>query len=149
MKNANLHAAKVNKNDEFFTTLHDIVSEMRNYTQYFRDKVIYCPCDKEFNIGKSNFVKYFMAVFHTLGIRKLICTQYNPNGQGQLQVIDFANHGFKWEYHGEYKDGTDINIEDTLEPGEKKTITISVKANELALEDTYSFKFDIKSAFRR
>lgn len=107
--NSNLHAARVNKNDEFFTTLPDIVSEMRNYTQYFRDKVIYCPCDKAFNVGKSNFVKYFMAVFHTLGIRKLICTQYNPNGQGQLQVIDFANHGFKWEYHGEYKDGTDID----------------------------------------
>ena len=52
-------------------------------------------------------------------------------------------------YKAVYKDGTDINIEDTLEPGEKKTITISVKSNEYALEDTYSFTFDIKSAFRR
>ena len=108
-KNSNLHAARVNKNDEFFTSLDDVTKEMKNYKKYFVGKTIYCPCDKAFNLGRSNFVTYFMGVFHDCGIGKLICTQYNPNGQGQMQVVDFANHGFKWEYHGEYGDGTKID----------------------------------------
>ena len=107
--NSSLRVAQANKNDEFFTQFNDIVKEMKNYTKYFAGKVIYCPCDKAFNLGRSQFVTYFLALFHTLGIKKLICTQYNPNGQGQMQVVDFANHGFKWEYHGEYEDGIKID----------------------------------------
>ena len=107
--NSNLSAAKINKNDEYFTGLGDIVKELKHYTNQFKDKVVYCPCDKAFNLGRSKFIEYFLAIFHIIGLKKLICTQYNPNGKGEMKVVDFANRGFKWEYHGEYKDGSKID----------------------------------------
>ena len=107
--NSNLHAAKINQNDEFYTSLGDIIKEIKHYKKYFNGKVIYSPCDKAFNCGRSNFVEYFLSVFHDLGLKKFICTQYNPNGCGKMKVIDFEKHGFMWEYHGEYSDGTKID----------------------------------------
>ena len=107
--NSNLHAAKVNKNDEFYTTLKDITRELGHYSEHFKDKIVYCPCDKVFNLGRSNFAEYFISMFHNLGIKKLICTQFNPNGCGEMKVVDFSNHGFKWEYNGEYPDGGEID----------------------------------------
>ena len=55
MRNSNLLAAKINKNDKFFTQLVDIEKELSHYTDQFKGKVIYCNCDTE----ESNFVKYF------------------------------------------------------------------------------------------
>ena len=107
--NSNLNAAKINKNDEFYTSLGDIIKEIKHYKKYFKGKVIYSPCDKAFNCGRSNFVEYFLSVFHDLGLKKFICTQYNPNGCGKMKIIDFEKHGFMWEYHGEYSDGTKID----------------------------------------
>ena len=47
-KNANLSAAKANKNDEFYTQWIDIEREMGAYLDYdpnvFRDKVVLLPC---------------------------------------------------------------------------------------------------------
>ena len=111
----NLTKAKREKNDEFYTRLEDITAELRHYKEYFKGKVIYCPCDKLFNIGQSNFGKYFLSQFHELGIKKLICTQWNPNGVGLVKEYDFITNGFKWEYNGEKKDNepvdeSDINI---------------------------------------
>lgn len=45
MKNTNLHAAKVNKNDEFYTRIEDIARELYNYKCHFKDKTVYCNCD--------------------------------------------------------------------------------------------------------
>ena len=73
MKNANLHAAKVNKNDEFYTQLSDIEKELKNYSYFFKDKVVYCNCDDCF---ESNFFKYFALNFNRLGLKKLITTCY-------------------------------------------------------------------------
>ena len=39
MKNANLHAAKVNKNDEFYTQLSDIEKELKNYSYFSKTKL--------------------------------------------------------------------------------------------------------------
>ena len=43
--NKNLHKAKRQKNDEFYTQLSDIENELRHYTGYFPGKVVYCNCD--------------------------------------------------------------------------------------------------------
>ena len=40
--NRNLHKAKANKKDEFYTQLKDIESELKHYKDHLRDKVVYC-----------------------------------------------------------------------------------------------------------
>lgn len=107
--NSNLTKAKKEKNDEFYTRLEDITSELKHYKEFFRDKIIYCPCDKLFNIGFSNFGRYFISQFQELGIKKLICTQWNPNGAGLVKEYDFTGHGFKWVYNGEEIDKDKID----------------------------------------
>jgi len=77
MKNKNLHEAKKNKKDEFYTQLEDIEKELKHYTDYFKDKVVYCNCDSE----DSNFVKYFINNFENLGLKKLIAISYVEDGQ--------------------------------------------------------------------
>ena len=77
MPNTNLHQAKKNKNDEFYTQYADIEREMNAYLEYnpdvFRGKTILCPCDDPL---WSNFTKYFAQNFSAFGIRKVICTSY-------------------------------------------------------------------------
>ena len=48
-----LRKAKTNKNDEFYTQLLDIESELKNYKNHFKDKVIFCNCD---DARVSNFL---------------------------------------------------------------------------------------------
>lgn len=42
MANRNLHRAKKQKKDEFYTQLSDIEKELKHYTEHFRDQVVYC-----------------------------------------------------------------------------------------------------------
>lgn len=85
MSNTNLHTAKRGKNDEFYTMYQDIEKELVNYPDAFRDKVVYCNCDSP---DKSNFVKYFLDNFDTLGLKRLIATCYNPEGKGKLLIYE-------------------------------------------------------------
>lgn len=78
-KNKNLHKAKKEKNDEFYTLLSDIEKEMVWYKDFFKDKVVYCNCD---DARESNFFKYFSENFELLGLKKLITTGYIPGGHG-------------------------------------------------------------------
>ena len=55
-KNNNLHSAKRNKCDEFYTQLADIEKELMHYKAFFKGKVVYCNCD---DARESNFFKYF------------------------------------------------------------------------------------------
>ena len=78
-KNSNLHGAKTNKNDEFYTQLGDIENELKHYKNHFKDKVVFCNCDDP---KKSNFFKYFAYNFYPLGLKELICTCYkNASGE--------------------------------------------------------------------
>lgn len=40
--NKNLHKAKANKKDEFYTQLSDIERELKHYKKHFKNKVVYC-----------------------------------------------------------------------------------------------------------
>ena len=75
--NNNLHSAKVNKNDEFYTQYHDIEKEMNSYLEYnpqaFAGRTILLPCDDP---EWSNFTKYFAQNFERFGLKKLISTSY-------------------------------------------------------------------------
>jgi len=46
--NRNLHQAKTNKKDEFYTQLVDIENELRHYAEHFRGKVVYCNCQEKY-----------------------------------------------------------------------------------------------------
>ena len=84
-KNANLHKAKAEKNDEFYTRLEDIEAEMKNYRDQFKDKVVLCNADDP---EWSNFFRYFAINFTFLGLKKLISTHYEPNGKSYALIVD-------------------------------------------------------------
>ncbi len=43
--NNNLHQAKKDKKDEFYTQLVDIERELKHYKAHFKNKVVLCNCD--------------------------------------------------------------------------------------------------------
>ena len=71
--NKNLHNAKRDKNDEFYTQLSDIEKELRHYKEYFKDKTVLCNCDDP---RISKFFMYFSFNFEHLGLKKLITVCY-------------------------------------------------------------------------
>lgn len=88
-KNANLHKAKEEKNDEFFTQYADIENEVNAYLDYdenvFKDKTVLCPC----NDGPdSSFTKLFCDMFGIWGLKKLICVKYDRFGHGKAGILD-------------------------------------------------------------
>lgn len=83
--NANLHRAKKEKNDEFYTMLVDIEKELKYYERHFNGKVVYCNCD---DYRKSNFYVYFKTNFEHLGLKRLICTGYIKDGKGVYASYD-------------------------------------------------------------
>ena len=89
-KNSNLHAAKVAKNDEFYTLLTDIEKEISHYKDFFKGKVVYCNCD---DARESNFFKYFSKNFEFLGLKKLITTGYKAEGKGVVLVYEGDKNG--------------------------------------------------------
>lgn len=81
--NTNLHRANKEKNDEFYTRLTDIESELKHYATHFKDKVIFCNCDDPY---ESNFFKYFAMNFNFLKLKKLICTCYDDSPVAYTQL---------------------------------------------------------------
>ena len=96
MNNANLNAAKKEKNDEFYTLYEDIEAELQHYLGAFEGKIVYCNCD---NPEWSNFWKYFHINFEKLGLKKLTSTHYEMD-------IEKHGHPYKMEYTG----GNDTDI---------------------------------------
>ena len=68
-KNSNLHNAKRNRDDEFYTTYETVENEVSHYEEQFYDKVVYCNCDNPF---ESNFSKFFLKNFNRLHLSRLI-----------------------------------------------------------------------------
>lgn len=83
--NANLHKAKAEKNDEFYTRLEDIEAEMSHYRKYFKGKVVLCNCDDP---EWSNFFRFFALNFTFLCLKKLIATHYESNGKSYALIVD-------------------------------------------------------------
>ena len=101
--NESVTRARREKNDDFYTRIEDIEEEMWEHRDFLKGKIVDCPCDKVFNEGRSEFVNYFTSLFHTLGLKKVIFTQYNPHGVGYKAEWDLEKCGYKWEYNGEYE----------------------------------------------
>lgn len=91
--NTNLRNAKKAKNDEFYTRIEDIENELKYYMDFFKDKVVYCNCDRAEGENQSNFFVYFTKYFNKLGLKRLICTTYNKSGKGRLCIYDGETDG--------------------------------------------------------
>jgi len=76
MSNKNLHKAKKEMNDEFYTKITDIEKELKHYKNHFKNKIVLCNCDDP---KESMFWKYFALNFNNLGLKKLITTHYEKD----------------------------------------------------------------------
>lgn len=93
MPNDNLHTARIEKNDEFYTRMEDIQRELNHYTKHFEHKTVLCNCDDPF---ESNFCKFFLRNFNFLKLKRLICTSYSGSPvigkeNEQLSLFDEEN----------------------------------------------------------
>lgn len=98
----NLHIAKANKQDEFYTRLEDIENELKHYKNHFKDKVVYCNCDDP---RVSNFFHYFSYNFEKLGLKKLITTCYKSQEMDLFSEND-SEQAIYLEYTGEKNGGS-------------------------------------------
>ena len=98
--NSNLSAAKVAKEDEFYTELSDIERELKHYKKHFKGKVVYLNCDDP---RVSNFFHFFSYNFEKLGLKKLIATCYKSQDVDLFSQND-AEEAVYLEYEGD-KDG--------------------------------------------
>ena len=110
--NRTLHIARYSKKDEFYTQLLDIESELKNYQEHFKNKVVFCNCDDPRN---SNFFKYFAHNFKKLGLKKLITACYK-NQETDLFIQEKSEKAIFLEYTGDSKGG---RIPDAEEMGIK------------------------------
>ena len=86
--NTNLHNAKRIKNDEFYTRYEDIEAEVMEYKEQFQDKIVYLPCDSL----KSEFWSFFINNFQSFGLKKLIATHYEKDGQSYKVLTNDGNN---------------------------------------------------------
>ena len=117
-KNANLHSAKREKNDEFYTQLRDIENELKHYSIHFSGKVVLCNCDDP---RVSNFFRYFFLNFHKLGLTRLIAACYK-----NLSSDLFGRHQDKQAvyciYDGTATDHRFKNIEEFVKQNDWKIL---------------------------
>ena len=106
--NRNLHKAKSNKKDEFYTQLSDIENELKYYRRHFRGKVIYCNCDDP---RVSKFFHFFSLQFRFLGLKKLITTCYK-NQQMDMFSRNDAEKAIWLEYNGTPNETAIPSLED-------------------------------------
>jgi len=97
VQNKDLNKAKNAKKDEFYTQLSDIEKELKHYTSYFEDKVVFCNCDDP---RVSNFFHYFSYNFEKLGLKKLITTCYK-NQEMDLFSQHNTDKAIYLEYEGD------------------------------------------------
>lgn len=89
MANANMHAAKKEKNDEFYTSFEDINNEVKNYKEHFQNKTVFLNCDDP---EWSQFWKYFEINFTHLGLKKLVATHFERDKPSyKLEIIGDTN----------------------------------------------------------
>lgn len=110
-----LQIAKDRKDDEWYTKYEDVENELRHYSEYFKGKAIYCPCDSH----ESSFTKYFETNFKELGLKKLTIGWLNKDGMsGAIDTFDGTewNHteqrfgGFESEESEKARDESDIIV---------------------------------------
>lgn len=133
-KNENLHKAKENRNDEFYTQMSEIEKELFHYRAHFKDKIVFCNCDDPF---ESNFFKYFAMNFNFLGLKKLIATGYSTSPIAFTQLPLFEIEGYEEEkpraYQIEINEVIDINGDGRVDLTDVRILLKQGKKNKLTL----------------
>lgn len=97
------------KNDEYYTRLIDIDTELKHYKKYFKDKVIYCNCD---DFRRSNFVKYFKDNFNEFQLKKLIASGYDIESREGVGVCYYMKENQLIEEiiecNGDYRENVEL-----------------------------------------
>lgn len=94
--NSNLHDAKKNKKDEFYTQLSDIENELQHYKEHFKDKIVYCNCDDPL---QSAFFEYFFKNFKWLDLKALITTCYKSQNYREVSTEDSPKKAYAIKIH--------------------------------------------------
>ena len=123
LTNANLHEAKKQKNDEFYTRYEDIENEVMKYRRSFKGKVVYLPCDDPAN-KQSEFWSFFVNNFDAFGLKKLIATHYDEDGKAYKIWIDGDTTG------DGYIDDSDALQEDLIGNGDFRSPECTAILNE-------------------
>lgn len=149
MANANLSAAKAAKNDEFYTELSEIQTELNNYTDKFQGKVVYCNCDDPF---ESNFVKYFLMNFNRLGLKELIATGYQTSPvRGKELVLQDGPYALRVTDTSAYLIGDqsdlDVNGAKYFLNAEKDRLSVLLHGNYAVDENGERVQIDIKEEY--
>ena len=149
MANANLSAAKAAKNDEFYTELSEIQAELKNYTDKFQGKVVYCNCDDPF---ESNFVKYFLMNFNRLGLKELIATGYQTSPvRGKELVLQDGPYALRVTDTSAYLVGTqtDLDVKGAkfFLDAEKDRCSVLLHGNYAVDENGNRIQVDIKEEY--
>ena len=138
--NKNMHKAKTEKNDEFYTRLSDIENEIRKYKDCFKGKTVLCNCDDPF---ESNFFKFFALQFKNLELKKLITTCYYDSGIKSQGITLFDEGAYAMvmdSYIGDYNNDGRYDLQDVecwLE--EQKTLLKEGKKSSLSILETGDF----------
>lgn len=120
-KNKNLHSAKVNKNDEFYTQLSDIENELKHYREHFKDKTVFCNCDDP---EWSNFWRFFNLNFDFLGLKRLLATHYETEKQSYMLEMYRDDSGVHTEIRTLKQNG-DFRSPECLELLEQADIVVT------------------------
>jgi hypothetical protein len=101
MGNQSLNRAKAAPNDEYYTQLDAIQTEMNAYLELdedlFRGKSVLLPCDDP---EWSNFTKYFATRFEALGLKRLTSTSYAHSEKQAVNINVFQPTLFEIESEG-------------------------------------------------
>lgn len=100
--NRSLRSAAAAKNDEFYTRYEDINAEVMKYRRYFKDKIVYLPCDDPAG-KKSKFWTFFVDNFDVFQLKKLIATHYDTEGNAYKIWIDGDTTGDGYVDEGDSK----------------------------------------------
>ena len=103
--NQNMHKAKTEKNDEFYTRMEDIEKELVKYKEQFKGKTVLCNCDDPF---ESNFFKFFALQFKNLELKELIATSYYDSDIKKQNINMFDRGAYKVRIVGESDDENNI-----------------------------------------
>lgn len=85
--NSQLNKARREKNDEFYTQMHDIEEELQYYRDHFRGKFVYLNCDWPW----SNFYKYFARESQSLGLKRLVATGTDFRSSENIALLKEAD----------------------------------------------------------
>lgn len=94
--NKSLTDAKKAKQDEFYTQLEDIEREMHYYRDKFKGARVLCNCDDP---RVSNFVRYFLMHFNSLGLKHLAATCWK-NTNPDLFSQGKEEHAIRLDWDG-------------------------------------------------